>query len=110
MNETQFISDIVFNLINGLSDFSSSKLDALYKKYDDNFDEAKDISTRLDKAFDKIASLSPEIITATIFNRSPILFSLIILIDEIQPDIKTLEKVILAVDERFNSEENKTDE
>lgn len=96
MNETQFISDIVFNLINGLSDFGSSKLDALYKKYDDCFDEAKDISTRLDKAFDKIASLSPERITATIFNRSPILFSLIIIIDEIQPDIKTLEKVILA--------------
>lgn len=110
MNEIQFISDIVLNFVNGLSDFSSSKLDTLYKDYDDSFDEAKDISTRLDKAFDKIASLPPERITATIFNRSPILFSLIIIIDGIHPDIKTLEKVILDVDERFNSEENKTGE
>ncbi len=110
MNETQFISDIVFNLINGLSDYSSSKLDALYKKYDESFDEANDISKRLDKAFDKIASLPPERITATIFNRSPILFSLILVIDEVQPSMKALETVILAVDERYNSEENRSEE
>lgn len=110
MNETQFISDIVFNLINGLSDYSSSKLDDLYKKYDESFDEANNISKRLDNAFDKIASLPPERITDTIFNRSPILFSLIIVIDEIQPSIKALEEVILAMDERYNSDENKTEE
>lgn len=110
MNETQFISDIVFNLINGLSDYSSSKLDTLYKEYDESLDEANEISARLDKAFDKVANLPPERITSTIFNRSPILFSLILIIDEIQPAMKVLEKVILAVDERYNSEENKTEE
>lgn len=106
MNETQFISDIVFNFINGLSDYSSAKLDAVYKKYDESFDQAESISERLDKAFDQIAALPPERITDTIFSRSPILFSLILVIDDIHPTNQALEKVILAIDERYNSEQN----
>lgn len=108
MNETQFISDIVFNFVNGLSDYSSSKLDSMYKAYDEDFDEAKNISNRLDNVFDTIASLPPERITDTIFNRSPILFSLIVVIDDIKPTIKDLERVILSVDERYHAEENQT--
>ncbi|SFV20326.1 DUF262 domain-containing protein [Pseudidiomarina donghaiensis] len=108
MNETQFISDIVFNFINGLSDYSSTKLDAFYKAYDESFDDSNEISARLDKCFDRIASLPPERISDTIFNRSPILFSLIIVIDDIQPSTEALEEVVLEIDERYNSEENKT--
>lgn len=110
MNETQFISDIVYNLLNGLSDYSSSKLDKLYKDYDESFDAYDDISQRLDKSFDLLASLPPERISDTIFNRAPILFSLFIVVDELNPSKQILEKVILEIDERFNSEENQTDE
>ncbi len=109
MNETQFISDIVLNFIKGLSDYSSPKLDAFYKENDESFDQAEEITKRLDNAFDKLASLPPERISDTIFNRSPILFSLIMVIDEIQPTEKELERAILTIDERYNSEENQTE-
>jgi hypothetical protein len=109
MNETQFISDVVLNFLNGLSDYSSAKIDALYKKYDESLEQAKDISERLDRVFDQIAGLPPERISDTIFNRSPILFSLILVIDEIRLTTKALEKAILAIDERYNSEENLTE-
>jgi hypothetical protein len=69
MNETQFISDVVLNFLNGLSDYSSAKIDALYKKYDESLEQAKDISERLDRVFDQIAGLPPERISDTIFNR-----------------------------------------
>lgn len=109
MNETQFISDVVLNFLIGLSDYSSAKIDALYREYDESFEQAEDISERLDNAFDQIAGLPPERISDTIFNRSPILFSLILVIDEIRPNTKNLEKAILAIDERYNSEENLTE-
>lgn len=110
MNETQFISDIVLNFKNGLSDYSSPKIDALYKEYDECFDDYDDISARLDSCFDLIAGLPPERISDTIFNRSPILFSLILIIDDIDPSKQELERAILAIDERFNSEENQSDQ
>jgi hypothetical protein len=110
MNETQFISDIVLNFMNGLSDYSSAKINAMYKEYDESFERAVEISERLDKAFDKIADLPPERISDTIFKRSPILFSLILVIDDVIPTTKALEQAILAIDERYNSEENLTDE
>ena len=109
MNETQFISDIVLNLINGLSDYTSAKIDAIYKEHDESFDQAEEITKRLDDAFDLIANLHPERISDTIFNRSPILFSLIVIIDDIKPTEKALERAILTIDERYNSEENLTD-
>lgn len=110
MNEIQFVSDIVYNLLNGLSDYSSRKIDNIYKDYDESFDGADDISRRLDTCFDQLANLPPERITDTIFNRSPILFSLIIVIDEIKPTNQALEAAILRIDERFNSQENQTDD
>lgn len=110
MNETQFISDIVFNFVNGLSDYSSAKIDSFYKEYDESFDTAQDISSRLDRSFDLIASLPAERISDTIFNRSPILFSLILVIDEIAPSSQALESAIITIDERYHSEENQTDD
>ena len=110
MNETQFISDIVYNFINGLSDYSSSKLDKLYKEYDENFPDADKVANRLDKCFDLLASLPPERLKDTIFNRAPVLFSLILIIDDKKPSLKKLEEVVLEIDERYNSEENKTEE
>lgn len=110
MNETQFISDIVYNFINGLSDYSSSRLDRLYKEYDESFPDADNVSDRLDKCFDLLASLPPERVKDTIFNRAPVLFSLILIIDDKNPSLKKLEEVVLEIDERYHSEENQTEE
>ena len=37
-------------------------------------------------------------------------FSLILIIDDKKPSLKKLEEVVLEIDERYNSEENKTEE
>lgn len=111
MSEVLFVSDVVYNIINGLSDFNPKNLDNIYKKFDDDFPDADNIDFRLDRIFDVIASISPEKITDTIFNRQPIFFSLLIALDSIQNiDTKKVEHAIIEIDARFNSEENKATE
>lgn len=111
MNEIQFISEVVYNLLNGLSASGMTKINNMYKEFDDQFDEQDNIIQRLDRVFDSIASLPPERISDTIFKRQPIFFSLFIVLDTIENiDIIKLEKAILEIDERFNSEENKSEE
>ncbi len=43
MSEVQFISDLVVNLMDGLTDFSASKLDQYYKGNDEDFPRADEI-------------------------------------------------------------------
>lgn len=111
MNETQFISDVVLNLINGLSDFTAKKLDDLYKDYDEEFPQVDEVSERLDSVFDKIAALDPKFIRDTVFSRQPIFFSLVIALDQ-RPEIssKALGDAILEMDARFNSRDDQDPE
>src|SRR5690606_24735735 len=48
MVEVQFMSDVVYNLINCLSDFRPSALDSIYKRYDEDFDKYEAIGKRLE--------------------------------------------------------------
>jgi len=111
MNEIQYMSDIVLNLIYGLSDYSSTALDKLYGNFEEEFPQADDIERRLDKVFDFIVSLDASRITDTIFSRQPIFFSLFLILDS-TPDLSkdAVEFLLTQVDERFNAEENKTQE
>jgi hypothetical protein len=107
MNETQFISDLVYNFLNGLSDYSAKRIDSLYGQFDEEFVQSDEINGRLDRVFDCISSISPEKLSDTIFTRHPILFSLLIVIDSMERlDISNIEQAILTIDERFNSENN----
>ncbi|KQM55654.1 hypothetical protein ASE80_00960 [Pseudomonas sp. Leaf15] len=109
MSEVLFISDLVYNLMNGLSDYSPTALNKMYTEYDDEFDDRDTIAAKLDRIFDIIGALSPEKITDTIFNRQPIFFSLVMVLNEI-PRISTkrLSTIINDIDERFLSEENRS--
>lgn len=109
MAEVLFISDLVYNLMNGLSDYSPTSLNNMYTEYDEEFDERDEVATKLDRIFDIIGALSPEKITDTIFNRQPIFFSLVLVLHEI-PRIsqKRLSTIIDDIDERFHSEENRS--
>ncbi|RJG06853.1 DUF262 domain-containing protein [Noviherbaspirillum cavernae] len=104
MDEVQFISDLVLNLLSGLSDFSSAKLDNLYEQYDDLFDDEKKIQKRLDRIFSIIEKLTATAIKDTIFYRSPIFFSLLIVLDQKKGAIgsKKLEEQMKAIDALFN--------
>lgn len=111
MNEVQFISDVVLNLIDGLSDFSPTKLNNIYSRYDEEFPAQHDISDRLDFCFDLIGSMNFNCITETIFSRQPLFFSLLIALDRLKPtNIPKLTDALMQIDERFNSDENLSNE
>jgi hypothetical protein len=111
MNEVLFISDLVFNFCNDLSDFSPKTLNDFYKKFDEDFPHSVAIEKRLDRAFDLVASIEPTLISDTIFQRQPLLFSLLIAIDKKKTiNRKKLSAAIVEIDARFNSEENITND
>ena len=111
MNEVLFISDLVYNLIKGLSDYSPTSLNSLYKEFDEDFPQSDLIQKRMDRVFDLLVSLDPTIISDTIFQRQPIFFSLFIAIDNKKSlSARKLSAAMQAIDARFNSEENITAE
>lgn len=105
MNEVQFISDFIINLIEGITNLSSAKLNKYYKKYDDEFEDAEVISTRLNKIFDTLVNLSPESIMDTVFKRAPLFFSVMLVIDSLEkPSLKKIENGLFEIDSIFNSD------
>lgn len=105
MNEVQFISDLIINLKEGLVDFSQSKITNYYKNNDIDFPEMQSIDKRMDNIFDTIISLNPDTLKQTIFNRQPIFFSLLVAIDKLlNASVKKIEKGLLEIDSRFNSD------
>ena len=107
MNEVQFMADLIINLMDGLTSYSSTKLDNYYKKYDTEFAFAEDLSIRLDKLFDYIIQIEPTVITDTIFQRPPIFFSLLMALNDNIENVK-IDKVqqgLIEIDARYNIEE-----
>jgi len=106
MQEVEFVSDVVLNLLKGLSDYSGAKLDKLYTEYENDFPHAADISRRLESCFTKIASVPKTSVSESIFSREPVFFSLVLVMDELgsKLQIKTLARALLEIDRRFNSD------
>ncbi len=99
MDEVQFISDIVYNMMFGLSDFRPKDLDAVYKDNDSSFDKETEINDRLEKVFEVFFDIRDSSFKDTIFNRPPLLFSLAILIDKLEIyDPTKIEEGMLKVD------------
>lgn len=84
MNEVQFISDLALNLIEGLSDFSQTKLTKIYSDFDEDFPHKAKVAERMDRLFDFIVDIEPSVIRDTIFSRQPIFFSLLMVIDSMK--------------------------
>lgn len=106
MSEVQFISDLVFNMINGLSDYSSEKLDKIYNEFDEDFPRQDEISGRFENVFSQIAGLDPSAIKDTIFSRQPLFFSLCLILDSLGKKMahKILEQVLFSLDQNFNAD------
>ena len=104
MNEVQFMADLIINLIDGLTGYSSKKLDDYYKRYDDNFEYGEETSIKLNNIFDNIICLNPDVIMNTIFQRPPLFFSLIMAIQDRLQDIDTkrLEQSLIDIDAIYN--------
>lgn len=107
MNEVLFVSDLTFNFLKGLSDYSPKVLNDLYSEFDEDFFGSADIEKRFDRAFDLIAALDPKLISDTIFQRQPLFFSLMFAVDQKKSlSARKLSSAILDIDARFNSDEN----
>jgi hypothetical protein len=106
MAEVQFVAELTLNMIEGLSDYSSARIDKFYKKYDESFPQMESISKRLERAFSKIAELEPAAIKDTIFSRSPLFFTLFLLIDSMNGKVAAnkLRDTLYKVDQSFNAD------
>ena len=106
MQEVQFISDLVLNLIEGLSDYSSSKLNSIYKENDEVFPQRGEMSDELERIFARIASFDPSTIKDTIFSRQPIFFSLCLILPDLPKKTKpsNIERALWRIDEVFNAD------
>ena len=109
MSEVQFMADLIINLIDGLTSYSSQKLDDYYKKYDDCFDKGEEIGIKLNNIFDTIIRIDPDTIINTIFQRPPLFFSLIMAIQDrlAEINIKKLEQRLIDIDAIYNIEDIK---
>lgn len=105
MTEVLFISDVVLNLVEGLSAYSATKITKYYKENDEKFDHIEDISNRLERVFNICLELNPNVIKQTIFNRQPIFFSLLIVLDSLKkPNLAKIEKGLSEIDNIYNSD------
>ena len=110
MNEVQFVSDGVYNFFNGISDFSPAALDRLYEENDEEFERQTEVAERLQRVFEQLYSVEKRAITDTIFQRQPLIFSLILAMDA-QQNIppRKLEQALFAMDAAFKDEDVSTD-
>lgn len=97
MEEVQFISDLVINLMEGLQDFSASQIDKYYNEYDEEFLEADGIRRRLERLFTRILEIPVDILKGSVFARPQVLFSLLLILDD-SPGI-SLDKVKFCINE-----------
>ncbi len=82
MLEVQFIADLAMNFSEGhLLDFSAKLLNMYYKRYDECFPRASEVSKRLDRSFSRLLSLPEGLIRGTIFSTPQLLFSLMMVLD-----------------------------
>lgn len=104
MAEVQFTAELAMALVDGMQDFSAARVNAAYKKWDEDFPERGDVAARLDRVFTKIVSLRAEAIADSIFSRSPVFYSLLLVLDETQrlPGDTALEEKLAEIDARFN--------
>lgn len=111
MNEVQFVSDLILNMMNGIRDFSPTALDKVYEENDEDFPRQEEVSERLDKVFEMLFSVNKRSITDTIFQRQPLMFSLILALDSKTPEnASALEKALYKVDAEFKDDDLKNPE
>lgn len=110
MNEVQFVSDLILNMIGGIKDFSPIKLDRIYAENEEDFASQKEISSRLEAVFEQLYAIDRRAIVDTIFQRQPLVFSLILALDGCILSKSKLEDVLYTIDSEFKDDDLKTPE
>lgn len=104
MTEVQFTAELAMAMIDGMSDFSAARINQAYERWDEDFPEMGTVAQRFDRVYDKIAALKPEVIRDTIFSRSPVFYSLALVLNSLNrlPSRPKLEESLIEIDSRFN--------
>ncbi len=90
--------------VNGMGDFSAARVDNAYMQWDEEFPEREGVAKRLDSVYGKISAVKPNVIKDTIFSRSPVFYSLLLVLDGLNrlPGDAALEDALVAIDAHFN--------
>jgi len=104
MTEVQFTAELAMAMISGMSDFSAERINQAYERWDEDFPEMEGVGKRLERVYEKIAALDPAMIRDTIFSRSPVFFSLVLVLDSLSriPARARLETALFEIDAHFN--------
>jgi len=92
MLEVQMVSDLVYNMIEGLKDFSASALSKTYAKYDVEFPMRDAIEARWDKLFGIAVETGPDVFKRGIFGAYQIAQSLFFFLDSARASNWTVRK------------------
>lgn len=103
MDEVQFISELAINMMEGLVDYSPTRINATYEKYDARFSEQRGLERRMEVVFGKLAGLRPDLIRDTIFSRPPLFFSLFLILDRLKAKTSNaaLEGALVDIDASY---------
>jgi hypothetical protein len=104
MSEVQFTAELAMALIGSMSDFSAKRIDDAYQQWDEDFPKRDTVRRRLERIYKAIASMNPDAVKETIFSRSPVFYSLVLVLDSMTrlPAKARLEETLAEIDERFN--------
>jgi hypothetical protein len=104
MAEVQFTAELSIAFVNGMTDFSTKRVDDAYRAWDEDFPEREDVASRLERVYKTVGALRPEAIKETIFGRSPVFYSLALVLDSISriPAKSALEQILVDIDARYN--------
>ncbi|MCV7440815.1 DUF262 domain-containing protein [Mycobacterium paraense] len=103
MAEVQFTAELAIDLLEGMSDYSTRKIDAAYKRWDEEFPKSSEVDDRFERVYRAIGGLRPGLIKDTIFSRSPLFYTLILILDGMSrlPSPKAIEAALVDIDARF---------
>lgn len=104
MQEVQFIADLSLSLLSGITDFQAAKITRAYRDWDEEFPQRAELEARFDRVFAHIADLPPTSLQDTIFNRSPLFYSLVVVLDSLKriPSTRATADALAEIDARFN--------
>lgn len=104
MQEVQFVADLSLSMLNGITDFGAARITRAYREWDEDFPAKAELDGRFEKVFDYISRLDPASIRDTIFSRSPLFYSLVLVLDSLKklPATQVTEERLSELDNRFN--------
>lgn len=104
MQEVQFVADLSLSMLDGITDFQAARITNAYRDWDEEFPHKTQLDARFERVFNYVAHLDPATIRDTVFSRSPLFYSLIVVLNSLEklPATRVTEERLSEIDNRFN--------